>query len=145
LNSHEWPDAKMQEVAQRLGARAAQRLDVERTAQAVVARLRTEPRAAVRGLGGMRPWVRIAAALVTVVAAGVIVRSIRLDHTTTTALTTAAGAELNDLSADQLRQLLQAVGGGQPSVEQETVSSQDVGLEDLSARELQALLQSMEG
>jgi hypothetical protein len=145
LNSHELPDAKLQEVAQRLGARAAQRLDVERTAQAVVARLRTEPRARVRGLGGMRPWVWIAAALVIVVGAGAIVRSIRLDHPTTPALTTAAGAELNDLSADQLQQLLQEVGGGQPGVEQETISSQDVGLEDLSARELQALLQSMEG
>ena len=44
-------DAKLQEVARRLGAHAAERLDVERTAQAVVARLRTEPRAQVRVLG----------------------------------------------------------------------------------------------
>jgi len=59
-------------------------------------------------------------------------------------LATAAGAELNDLSADQLRQLLEAVGQ-QPGGEEETVSAQDVSLEDLSALELRALLRSLEG
>src|SRR2546425_5599361 len=64
-------DAKLQEVAQRLGARAAERLDVERTAQAVVARLRTEPRAEIRVLGWIRPaWLRIAAVLGLRVGAG---------------------------------------------------------------------------
>src|SRR5947208_2629314 len=58
-------DDKLQEVARRLGARAAERLDVERTAEAVVARLRTEPRAEVRVLGWIQPaWLRIAAVLV---------------------------------------------------------------------------------
>ena len=138
-------DDKLQEVARRLGARAAERLDVERTAQAVVARLRTEPRAESRVLGWIRPaWLRIAAVLVLVVGAGVVVRSLGHDRPTTTALATAAGAELNDLSADQLRQLLEAVGQ-QPGGEEETVSAQDVSLEDLSALELRALLRSLEG
>ncbi|PYO59584.1 MAG: hypothetical protein DMD70_12005 [Gemmatimonadetes bacterium] len=138
-------DDKLQEVARRLGARAAERLDVERTAQAVVARLRTEPRAEIRVLGWIRPaWLRIAAVLVLVVGAGVVVRSLGHDRPTTTALATAAGAELNDLSADQLRQLLEAVGQ-QPGGEEETVSAQDVSLEDLSALELRALLRSLEG
>ena len=135
-------DDKLREVAKRLGARAADRLDVERTAQAVVARLRTEPRAEIRVLGGIRPgWLRIAAMLVIVVGAGVVVRSLWHDRPTATALV--AGAELNGLSADQLRQVLEAVG--QPGGEDETISSQDVGLEDLSALELRALLESLEG
>ena len=137
-------DGKLQEVARRLGARAADRLDVERTAQAVVTRLRTEPRADIRVLGWIRPaWLRIAAALVIVVGAGVVVRSLWHDQPTGTASVAAAGAELNDLSADQLRQVLEAVG--QPGGEYGTVSSQDVSLEDLSALELRALLESLEG
>ena len=137
-------DGKLQEVARRLGARAADRLDVERTAQAVVTRLRTEPRADIRVLGWIRPaWLRIAAALVIVVGAGVVVRSLWHTQHTGTALVAAAGAELNDLSADQLRRVLDAVG--QPGGEHETVSSQDVSLEDLSALELRALLESLEG
>ena len=133
-------DDELQEVARRLGARAADRLDVERTAQAVVARLRTEPRAEIRVLGSIRPaWLRIAAMLVIVVGAGVVVQS--LWRPTATALV--AGAEVNGLSADQLRQVLEAVD--QPGGEDETISSQDVGLEDLSALELRALLESLEG
>jgi len=137
-------DAKLQEVARRLGAHAAARLDVERTAQAVVARLRTEPRAEIRVLGWIRPaWLRIAAAMVMVVGAGVVGRSLSHPRPTTTVSVTAAGAELSDLSTEQLRQLLEAVG--QPGGERETVSSQDVSLDDLSALELRALLESLEG
>jgi hypothetical protein len=137
-------DAKLQEAARRLGARAADRLDVERTAQAVVARLRTEPRADVRVLGWMRPaWLRIAAAFVIVVGAAVVVGSLWRNQPTGTALVAAAGTELNDLSADQLRQVLEAIG--QPGGEHETVSSQDISLEDLSTLELRALLESLEG
>ena len=70
-------DDELREVAQRLGARAAERLDVERTAQAVVTRLRTEPRADVRVLGWIQPvWLRIAALLVLAAGAGVIGRSL---------------------------------------------------------------------
>jgi hypothetical protein len=137
-------DTMLHELARRLGARAADQLDVERTAQAVVARLRTEPRAAVRVLGWIRPaWLRIAAALVIVVGAGVVARSLWERQPATTASATAAGTELNDLSADQLQQLLAVVG--QPGGEQETVPSPDVSLEDLSALELRALLESLEG
>jgi len=143
-------DAKLQEVARRLGARAAERLDVERTAQAVVERLRTEPRAEVRVLGGIRPaWLRIAATLVIAVGAGVVVRSLWRHHPIGTALIAAggagagAGADLNDLSLDQLRQVLEAVD--QPGGEHEAVSAQDLSLDDLSTLELRALLESLEG
>jgi hypothetical protein len=149
-------DGKLQQVARRLGARAADRLDVERTAQAVVARLRTEPRADVRVLGWIRPaWLRIAATLVIAVGAGVVARGLWHHQPTGTALVAAGGAgagagagtgtgtDLNDLSPDQLWQVLEAMG--EPGGEPETVSPQDVSLNDLSALELRALLESLEG
>jgi len=136
-------DGKLQEVARRLGARAADRLDVERTAQAVVTRLRTEPRADIRVLGSIRPpWLRIAAALVMVVGAGVVALNVRVPFTTPVPPAT-AGGELSELSGDELRAVLQAVG--QPGGEQQEVSPQDLSLEDLSAPQLRALLESLEG
>jgi len=117
---------------------------VERTAQAVVTRLRTEPRADVRVLGRIQPvWLRIAALLVLAAGAGVIARSLLHKPPVATALAAPAGAELSELSADQLRQVLEAVG--QPGGDHETVSSQDVSLDDLSAPQLRALLEALEG
>jgi hypothetical protein len=134
-------DAKLQELSQRLGARAAERLDVERTAQAVLARLRAEPRETGARWAWMQPaWLRIAAAVVIVVGAGGIARSVFRDRTATAVA--AAGTELNDLSTEQLRAVLETVE--QPATE-ETISAQDVSLDDLSAPQLRALLRSLEG
>ena len=135
-------DGKLQEVARRLGARAADRLDVERTAQAVVTRLRTEPRADIRVLGPIRPaWLRIAAALLMVVGAGVVALNVRVPLFTTPV--PPASGELSELSGDELRAVLEAVG--QAGGEQQEVSPQDLSLEDLSAPQLRALLESLEG
>ncbi len=137
-------DGKLQEVARRLGARAADRLDIERTAQAVVTRLRTEPRADIRVLGSVRPaWLRIAAALVMVVGAGVVALNVRVPRFTTPVPPATASGELSELSGDELRAVLEAVG--QPGGEQQEVSPQDLSLEDLSAPQLRALLDSLEG
>ena len=137
-------DDKLQEVARRLGARAAERLDVEGTAQAVVARLRTEPRAEIRVLGWIRPaWLRIAAMLVIVVGAGVVALNVRTSPHTTPLRSTSAGGELSELSGEELRVVLEALG--QPGSEAQAVSAQDVGLEDLSAPQLRALLESLGG
>jgi len=139
-------DAKLQEVARRLGARAAERLDVERTAQAVVARLRTEPRAQVRVLGWIRPaWLRIAAAVVLLVGAGVVALNVRIPPHTTPVPGATVGGELGELSGDELREVLNAVGQSGEGSEQQALSAQDVGLEDLSAPQLRALLESLEG
>src|SRR3989449_10338299 len=146
LNSHELPDAKLQEIARRLGARAAERLDVERTAEAVVARVRTEPRAEVRVLGWIQPaWLRIAAVLLLLVGAGVVALNVRGPQLTTSPLLppASAGGELSELSGNELRIVLAALE--EPSAERQGVSPQDVGLEDLSALELRALLESLEG
>ena len=137
-------DDKLQEVARRLGARAAERLDVERTAEAVVARLRTEPRAEVRVLGWIQPaWLRIAAVLLLLVGAGVVALNVRSPQPTTLLPPASAGGELSELSGDELRIVLAALQ--EPSAERQGVAPQDVGLEDLSALELRALLESLEG
>jgi hypothetical protein len=134
-------DAKLQELARTLGTRAAERLDVERTAKAVIERLRTEPRAEV--WVWVRPaWLRIAAAVVVLVGAGAIALEMRTTPTSEPARVAAAG-ELGDLSAEQLRQVLDAVG--QPDEQQQTVSAQEVGLEQLTAPQLRALLEALEG
>ena len=133
-------DAKLQELAQRLGTRAAERLDVERTAQAVVARLREE-RQAPRQVWARIPasWLRIAAALVIVAGAGVVTRGIR--QLPSGAAAPVETVDLSDMSAPQLRELLRTVE--QPGAP-EPVSSQDVGLEDLSPAQLRTLLASLE-
>jgi len=133
-------DARLQELAQRLGTRAAERLDVERTAQAVVARLQEEARGPARPSVWSQPaWLKIAAALVVVAGAGVVARGVWPARP-------GAGApvetvDLSDMSAPQLRELLRSVE--QPGAP-EPVSSQDVGLEDLSPAQLRALLASLE-
>ena len=144
MNSHEMSDAKLQEVAQRLGARAAERLDVERTAQAVVGRLRTDPRAEVRVLGWIRPgWLRIAALLVMVVGAGVVAVNVRIPGFMPPVQSATAAGELSELSGDELREVLESVA--QLGGEQQAVSAQDVGLDELSASQLRALLESLGG
>jgi len=64
-------DATLEDAARRLGAGAADRLDVERTVQAVLTRLREEPRVPLRAAWAWsRPaWLKIAAALVIVAGA----------------------------------------------------------------------------
>jgi hypothetical protein len=130
----------LQELAQRLGARAAERLDVERTARAVVERLRTEPRAEV--WVWMRPaWLRIAAAIVVLAGAAAVAIEVRTAPPLPSSVAAGSG-ELRDLSAVQLQEVLEAVG--QQDEEQPTVSAFEVGLEELSAPQLRALLESLE-
>ena len=133
-------DAKLQELAQRLGARAAERLDVERTAQAVVARLHEEARAPARPSVWSQPaWLKIAAALVVVAGAGVVARGVWPARPGAPA--PVETVDLSDISAPQLRELLRSFE--QPGAP-EPVSSQDVGLEDLSPAQLRTLLASLE-
>jgi hypothetical protein len=137
-------DAELEKLAQRLGARAAERLDVEHTADMVLARLRQEPRRTSGAWFGVPPaWLKIAAAAVIVVSAGLVARQAAHWETSGAAPVEPATTELNDLSAAQLREVLRTVE--LPGGAQEAVSAQDVGLEDLSAPQLQALLASLEG
>jgi hypothetical protein len=133
-------DDELEQLAQRLGARAAERLDVEATARAVVERLRAERAARERMIFGLpRHWLRIAAALVIVVGGGVVALRIMRTKQTTVA---SVPADLDGLSTDQLEQVLDEVG--QPGGDV-TVPAQDVSLDDLNTVELRALLESLEG
>jgi hypothetical protein len=133
-------DDELEQLAQRLGARAAERLDVEATARAVVERLRAERAARERMILRLpRQWLRIAAALVIVVGGGAVALRIMRTNRTTVA---SVPADLDGLSTDQLKQVLDEVG--QPAGET-VVPVQDVSLEDLNTVELRALLESLEG
>ncbi|HXL11644.1 MAG TPA: hypothetical protein VN955_09625 [Gemmatimonadales bacterium] len=136
------PDAKLQELAQRLGVRAAERLDVERTAQAVVTRLRETPRASVVTRLWMQPaWLKLAATVVLLLGAGAVTRG--LWRPPGSAAAGEAAAALNELTTDQLQQLLEIVD--QPTDEAAPLPPADASLDDLTAPQLRELLRSLEG
>ena len=134
-------DATLQDAARRLGAGAAERLDVEHTAQAVVARLRDE-RQAPRRLWARLPasWLRIAAALVLVGGASIVARGIW--PRTSGVAPQIETIDLGELSPAQLREVLNSLD--QPGA-QAPVPAPDVGLEDLTPQQLRTLLASLEG
>ena len=132
-------DAKLQEVAQRLGAGAAERLDVERTARAVVERLRAGPRAE-RWTWVQPAWLRIAAAAILVIGGGLFTRALVWQRAPGSAVVVPVGEDLTDLTAEQLREALTALD--QPVSVQ---GAGDLGLEGLTAEEVRALLQTLEG
>ena len=128
-------DAKLQEVAQRLGAGAASRLDVERTARAVVERLRVGPRAE-RWTWVQPAWLRIAAAAILVIGGGLVTRVLVWQRAPGSAVVVPVGEDLTDLTAEQLREALTVLD--QPVSEE---GAGDTGVEGLTAEELRALLQ----
>lgn len=137
-------DAALRAVAERLGRPAADRVDVERTAERVLARLREDARRGRRRRRWLPPLgLRIAAALVIVAGAGVVARGLWRPVSGPPVAAEAPSGELNELSAAQLRELLGAVD--RPAADQDVVLAQDVGLEDLSVAQLRALLTSLDG
>jgi len=137
----ELQDARLRELARLLGAGAAERLDVERTAQAVVTRLRERPRVTLGGWVWMQPaWLKIAAAIVLVLGAGVVTRGL-LRERVPTAVVAPLGEDLTDLTADQLRE---TVGALEQPFAEESPGALDAGLESLNTIELRALLRTLE-
>ncbi len=138
----ELQDAKLQELAQRLGVLAAERLDVQRTAQAVLARLREQPRSE-RWAWAELTWLRIAAAVVLLLGAGVVTRSaLHRPGRTVSNVVVPIAEDLSDLSADQLQGVLKTLD---QQLEDENGWSPETGLEGLTAPQLRALLRSLEG
>jgi len=132
-------DRELERLAGRLGMKAAERLDVEGTAAAVVERLRAD-RVARRPWYVQSAWLRAAALVVLMVGAGLVVRG-RLfpDRTPSGHL---VREELQDLSADQLREVL---GSLDQTLNDATIEPADDDFSDLTTEQLQALLQSLEG
>ncbi len=140
MKPHEIEDPKLQELARKLGAQAAERLDVERTAQAVLAGLRRPARERTWLVWTQVAWVRAAAMVVLLVGIGVVMQP-RTEPVRSAWEDPPAGA-VQDLSADQLTRVLDELD--QP-VDVTVPASEDAGLEDLSEPQLRALLQSLEG
>ena len=134
---------ELERLAKQLGARAEQRIDVDRVAKQVVSRLRNEPehtdgpRVPWMGKRAVRRALQIAAVLVVMVTGGLIVRNIGV--TPNIAPEFAVPLALDDLSELELTDVLdslelvgpvQHVGRG--------------GIDDLSEAELEELLAMME-
>jgi len=137
-------EQELEQLAQRLGARAAERLDVARTAQAVVARLREAPRVSVVTRLWLQPaWLKVAATVVLLLGTGAVTRGLWRSRGLAPAGGEATAAGLNDLSTDQLQQLLEIVE--HPTDEAAPVYPADASLDDLTAPQLRELLRSLEG
>ena len=137
MNEHE-----LEKLAQRLGARAAEQLDVERTAQAVVTRLREAPRVSVvTRLWMQSAWLKVA--VVLLLGTGAVTKALWRPQALAPAGGEAAAAGLNDLSTDQLQQLLEVVDT--PADGAAPVYPPDASLDDLTAPQLRELLRSLEG
>lgn len=135
-------DAELRAVAQRLGARAESRLDVEATAQRVLQALREQPVSRPRWVPA--PWLRIAAAIVLVLGGALVMREVWPGSTSTDHATHLVADDLRDLSADELRDVLASFDDvmeqGSP-----TTPNGDAGFEQLDAQQLRAVLRSLEG
>ena len=137
----ELQDGRLRELARLLGAGAAERLDVERTAQTVVTRLRQQPRVTLGGWVWMQPaWLKIAAVIALVLGAGVVTR-VLLRERIPSALVAPLGEDLTDLTSDQLRE---TVGALEQPFADESPGALDAGLESLNTIELRALLRTLE-
>ncbi len=141
-------DQELRQAAQRLGAAAADRLDVERTAQAVLARLRAGAAPARSPIRWMQPaWMRAAAVVVVMLGAGLLIYY-RIDHPTPessridSTITAATAGEFADFSPGQLQDVLSALD--EPVETTPVVHPGDAGVEDLSEPQLQSLLRAME-
>jgi hypothetical protein len=137
-------DEALRQVARRLGADAADRLDVERTAQAVVARLRAGDVPERPPIRWMQPWMRAAAGVVLIVGVGLLVyRRLHLPPETGVVpqVAVAPPGEFPDFTSDQLRDVL---NGLDSTVEMTpTVHAGEAGVEDLSELQLQSLLKAI--
>lgn len=132
-------DAELERLARGLGAAASERLDVERTVQGVLGRLRAA-RAAERPVWAQPRVLRIAAAIALLIGAGLMARIWWRTSTGPSAVASiqaAGGTE--DLSAYQLSELLPALDSAGDTV----TPPDDAGIEGLSADDLRQLLAVM--
>ncbi len=134
----ELQDGRLRELAARLGAAAADRLDVERTARVVLERLRAEPEQR-RWQWTQPTWLRVAAAMAVLVGAGVVVREVLRDRG---AAAHYVVEELTDLSPDQLSEVLASLDHTL-DLSGQAATSEDI--EELDAEQLGDVLQMLDG
>ena len=133
-------DAKVHEAAQRLGAAAAEKLDVEQIAARVVQRLRSAPAAAARPSWVQPAWLRIAAAVLVLMGGGLVLRQVRSPMVSHGAHFVTD--DLSDLTADQLQDVLNTLD---ETLDLGSTTLPEDDLEDLDTQQLRAVLRSLEG
>src|SRR6267142_4421327 len=137
---------RLNQLARRLGANAAERLDVEATARQVVQRLREQP-ARRGGIWIQQTWVRIAATVVILVGGAAVAVS-RLAPGRRPGVGPAhahlVADDLRDLSAEELRDVLMSFDEIVAS-DSVVVPESGTDLNELDTQQLRALLRSPEG
>lgn len=132
MNEHE-----LERLARQLGAEAAERLDVEATARAVVERLR-QPAQDTRRVTWIRPeWLRVAASLALLLGAGIALQQLQ----TRAAPATYVMEDLSDLTAAELSQVLRDLDR---TLDGDVSDDPAVDLENLTPAQLHALLRDFE-
>ncbi|HZE94659.1 MAG TPA: hypothetical protein VEZ49_08100 [Gemmatimonadales bacterium] len=136
---------RLNQLARRLGANAAERLDVEATARQVVQRLREQP-ARRGGIWTQQTWVRIAATVVILVGGAVAVSRLAPGRRTGVSPAHAhlVADDLRDLSAQELRDVLMSFDEIVAS-DSVVVPESGTDLNELDTQQLRALLRSPEG
>ena len=133
-------DAKLENLAKRLGASAAERLDVEATTRTVLAELRQAP--ARRRTWIEIHWLQIAAAVVILIGGGLTVRRILPVPPGPAQTNHLVADDLGDLSVDELKDVLDRFD---EMVDSSAGVSDSTDLRELDAQELRAVLRSLEG
>lgn len=135
-------DSKLEGMAKRLGAAAAERLDVEATARNVLAGLRAAPPR--RRTWIEVHWLRIAAAFVLLLGGSFVVTRLIPRGGTQIGSHPAhlVADDLSDLTTDELKAVLNQFDA---LVDSTSVVSDSSDLRELDAQELRAVLRSLEG
>jgi len=135
-------EERMEQLAKRLGARAAERLDVGQTARQVVERLREQP--APRSTWIQPAWLRIAAALVIVVGGAVLYR-FTPGHRPVVSQHGAhfVADDLSGLSADDLRDVLSSFD--EILSTDSAPASDSTDWRELDSQQLREVLRALEG
>ena len=137
VRNEDLEDQELVAVARSLGSRAADQLDMARTARGVVARWRADQVRRARPIITTPTFLRIAAAVVLIFAG---IETWEQHPQPVRAALEPADAGLEGLSAQQLQALL-------PDVERQVtiveMTASDAGLEGLSPDELRSVLASM--
>ena len=140
-------DERMEQLAKRLGARAAERLDVRATAQGVVERLRgAQPGGEPRATWIQPAWLRIAATVVVLVGAGLVWSRVTPGRGPGVSNHVAhyVADDLNDLSADELRDVLTSFDQIISS-DSAVVPDSSSDLRGLDAQQLREVLRVLQG
>jgi hypothetical protein len=136
-------EARIEQLAKRLGTGAAERLDLQATAHKVVERLRHAPPA--RATWIQPAWLRMAAAVVVLVGGGVLVgrlTAVRRPPVNPHAAHYVAD-DLNDLSAAELRDVLASFDD---IISTDSVTMPDSSdLHQLDVQQLREVLRTLEG